>query len=145
MASPQITWWPQTIRGRECTSVVGFRVRAMISRGVASGDEGKGKLGAHAMKRVAAGVHLPTPRLFELAKRPDDRADYCLDERIYRPPNAHGIFGFIRMFIFRLFRKKCVRTEFKRFSRGILPPLREIYAYNIGRVLKQQGCDLPQG
>ena len=31
------------------------------------------------MKRVAAGDHLPTPWLFEPAKRPDDRADYCLD------------------------------------------------------------------
>ena len=31
------------------------------------------------MKRVAAGAHLPTPWLFEAAKRPDDRADYCLD------------------------------------------------------------------
>ena len=39
----------------------------------------KGKLGANAMKRVAAGAHLPTPWLFEPAKRPDDRADYCLD------------------------------------------------------------------
>ena len=33
---------------------------------------------AHAMKRVTAGAHLPTPWLFEPAKRPDDRADYCL-------------------------------------------------------------------
>ena len=31
------------------------------------------------MKRVAAGAHLPTPLLFEPAKRPDDRGDYCLD------------------------------------------------------------------
>ena len=31
------------------------------------------------MKRVAASVHLPTARLFERAKRPDDKADYCLD------------------------------------------------------------------
>ena len=31
------------------------------------------------MKRVAAGAHLPTPGRFEPAKRPDDRADYCLD------------------------------------------------------------------
>ena len=37
------------------------------------------KLGANAMKRVAAGAHLPTPWLFEPDKRPDDRADYCLD------------------------------------------------------------------
>ena len=35
------------------------------------------KLGAYAMKRVAAGAHLPTPWFFEPAKRPDDRADYC--------------------------------------------------------------------
>ena len=31
------------------------------------------------MKRVAAGAHFPTPWLFEPAKRPDDRDDYCLD------------------------------------------------------------------
>ena len=30
------------------------------------------------MKRVAAGAHIPTPWLFEPAKRPDDTADYCL-------------------------------------------------------------------
>ena len=30
------------------------------------------------MKRVAAGDHLPTPWLFEHAKRTDDGADYCL-------------------------------------------------------------------
>ena len=39
----------------------------------------KGKLGAHAIKRVAASAHLPTPWLFEPAKRSDDRADYFLD------------------------------------------------------------------
>ena len=38
-----------------------------------------GKLGAYAMKRVAAGAHLRTPWLFEPAERPDDRTDYCLD------------------------------------------------------------------
>ena len=38
-----------------------------------------GKLEAYAMKRVATGVHLPTPWLLEPAKRQDDRADYCLD------------------------------------------------------------------
>ena len=31
------------------------------------------------MKRVAAGAHLPTLWLFEPTKRPDDRADYCLE------------------------------------------------------------------
>ena len=39
----------------------------------------KGKLGTYVMKRVPAGAHLPTPWLFEPAKRPDDRADCCLD------------------------------------------------------------------
>ena len=39
----------------------------------------KEKLGSYAMKGVAAGAHLPTPRLFEPAKRPDDTADYCLE------------------------------------------------------------------
>ena len=38
----------------------------------------KEKLGAYAIKRVAAGAHLPIPWLFESAKRPYDRADYCL-------------------------------------------------------------------
>ena len=45
----------------------------------ASGVRLKVKLETYAMKRVAAGVHHPTPWLFEPAKRPDDRADYCLD------------------------------------------------------------------
>ena len=36
-------------------------------------------MGTYAMKRVAAGAHLPTPWLFDPAKRLDDRADYCLD------------------------------------------------------------------
>ena len=31
------------------------------------------------MERVAAGAHLPTLWLFEPAKRPDDKADYCLN------------------------------------------------------------------
>ena len=31
---------------------------------------------ANARKRGAAGAHLPTPWLFEPAKRPDDRTDY---------------------------------------------------------------------
>ena len=42
-------------------------------------EQSKRKLGAHAMKRIAAGAHLSTPWLFESAKRPDNRADYCLD------------------------------------------------------------------
>ena len=41
----------------------------------------KEKLGAYAMKRVAAGAHLPTSWLFEPAKLPDDRTDDCLDSR----------------------------------------------------------------
>ena len=43
------------------------------------GGKGKVKLESHAMKRVAAGAHLPTPCLFEPAKCPGDRADYRLD------------------------------------------------------------------
>ena len=35
----------------------------------------KGKLGAYAMKREAAGAHHPTPWVFEPAKLPDNRAD----------------------------------------------------------------------
>ena len=48
-----------------------------MREGVRIGKEGK--LGAHAMKRVAAGAHLPTPWLFEPAERLDDRAVYCLE------------------------------------------------------------------
>ena len=48
------------------------------------------KLGAHAMKRVAAGAHLRTPWLFEPAKHPDDRADYCLDcSFLLQAPGTH--------------------------------------------------------
>ena len=50
----------------------------------------KGKLEAYAMKRVAAGAHLPTLWLFELAKCPDDRADYCLDCSSFPPVQAPG-------------------------------------------------------
>ena len=42
------------------------------------GDGRLGEVGSYAMKRVAAGAHLPTPSLFEPAKRPDDRADSLL-------------------------------------------------------------------
>ena len=51
----------------------------------------KGKLVAYAIKRVAAGAHLPTPWFLSrrnvqtieptTAWAPDDRADYCLDTR----------------------------------------------------------------
>ena len=37
------------------------------------------EVGAYAIKRVAAGAHLPTLWLFEPAKCPDDKADYYLD------------------------------------------------------------------
>ena len=45
------------------------------------------------MKRVAAGAHLPTPWLFETAKHPDDRADYCLDST-FLPQWKHEVFVF---------------------------------------------------
>ena len=38
----------------------------------------KRKLAAYAMERVAVPLHVATLWLFEPAKRPDDRADYCL-------------------------------------------------------------------
>ena len=46
------------------------------------------KLGAHAIKRVAARTHLSTLWLFEPAKRPDDRADYCVDCCFYWKKNS---------------------------------------------------------
>ena len=42
---------------------------------------GNRKFGTYTMKRVAAGALLPTPWLFDPAKRSDDRADYCLVSR----------------------------------------------------------------
>ena len=53
----------------------------------------KGKLRPCAMKRVAAGAHLPVPWLVETAKRPDDRADYCLGCS-FRPQCKHQVFVF---------------------------------------------------
>ena len=53
----------------------------------------KRKLGANAMKRVAAGAHLPTPWLFEPAKSSDDRADYCLDGS-FLPQWNHRVLDF---------------------------------------------------
>ena len=53
----------------------------------------KEKLEAHAIKRVAAGAHLPTPRLSEPAKRPDDRTDYCLDCSVF-PVLQHQVLVF---------------------------------------------------
>ena len=40
--------------------------------------------GSYAMKRLAAGAHLPTPWLFEPAKRPDE---YCLG---YSPASSNA-------------------------------------------------------
>ena len=42
---------------------------------------GKGKLG-HTLQRVAEGAHLSTPRFFEPAKRPDDRADWAIGRMV---------------------------------------------------------------
>ena len=45
----------------------GVRTTQVLMRTVLAEKE---KLGAYAMKRVAAGVHLPTPWLFEPSKHP---------------------------------------------------------------------------
>ena len=42
------------------------------------------------MERVAAGAHLPTPWLFEPAKRPDDKTNYCLNSFSLGPLNSGG-------------------------------------------------------
>ena len=55
----------------------------------------KRKLAANAMKRAAASAHLPTPWLFESAKRPDDRTDYCLD--CSSSPSASTGYSFLHM------------------------------------------------
>ena len=48
---------------------------------------------SYAMKRVAAGAHLPTPWHFEPAEREDDRADYCLG-RSFLPKCKHHVLVF---------------------------------------------------
>ena len=53
------------------------RVRSS-SVSIANILEGMKRKDERAMKRVAAGTYLPTPWLFEPAKHPDDRPDYCL-------------------------------------------------------------------
>ena len=54
-------------------------------------EKGKGKLGAYAMKRVAAGAHLPTPWLFE--KGPDDRL-FLRKAQTIEPTLSSGLFLF---------------------------------------------------
>ena len=53
----------------------------------------KGKLRANDMKHVATGAHLPTPWLFEPAKRPNDRTDHCLDSS-FLPKWKHWVLVF---------------------------------------------------
>ena len=62
-----------------CKQVLLFVIVFVEERSTLSKTREKGKLWAHAIKRVAAGAYLPTSWLFEPAKRPDDKADYCLD------------------------------------------------------------------
>ena len=84
--SDLIVWW--SITSNTCLSTqppaVGqthqSSVQYRLTR-IMKGKEKKGKLGAHAIKRVAASGHPRTPWLFEPAKLPDDKADYCLGTR----------------------------------------------------------------
>ena len=55
--------------------------------------ESSGKLGANSMKRVDADAHFLTPWLFDSAKRPDVRADYCLDCS-FHPQYKHQVLVF---------------------------------------------------
>ena len=57
----------------------------------------KSKVGAYDLKRLAAGAHLPTPRLFEPAERPVDRADYCLDCSFLPPMQAPNTYSFLHL------------------------------------------------
>ena len=50
------------------------------------------KLGGYAMKRVSAGAHLPTPRLFEPGKRPDN---YCLNCSFL--PQCKSVYSFLHL------------------------------------------------
>ena len=60
-------------------------------------EVGKRKVGTKAMKRIAAGADLPTPWLFEPAKRPDDRADYCTTAWIaVSSPSARARYTFLQ-------------------------------------------------
>ena len=55
-----------------------YRTWRSVSLSLSFQKRKKVKLGAYTMKRVGAGAHLPTLWLFEPAKCPDDRTDYCL-------------------------------------------------------------------
>ena len=56
----------------------------------------KGKLGANAMKHVAAGAHLPTPWFFEPAKRPDDHQEATIGTSACRRRIGHLEIEFVR-------------------------------------------------
>ena len=58
-------------------------------------EKGKRKLGAYGRGRIAAGAHLPTPWLFEPAKHPDDRADYCVTA--VSSPSASTRYSFLQL------------------------------------------------
>ena len=48
-----------------------------------------------AMKRADAGAHISTSWFFEPAKRPDDKADYCL--AAVSSPSASTSFSFLQL------------------------------------------------
>ena len=56
-----------------------------------SGDMYKRKVGANAIKCKAMGAHLPTQWLFEPAKYPDDRADYCIERWLFSTVKLNGL------------------------------------------------------
>ena len=72
-----ITWLSETVNGFQWYGKI-CRIKICYSC-LRRRKRKNRKLGALASKRVAAAAHLPTPWLFEPTKRPDDRADYCLD------------------------------------------------------------------
>ena len=66
-----------------CTLVTNYKkyrrtngITIYFQRMLLGGNE---QVGGTVLKRVAAGAHIPPPWLFEPAKRPDDRADFCLN------------------------------------------------------------------
>ena len=60
------------------------RSESALERSRSPAFKEKSKVETNAMKRVAAGAHLPTPCLFE----PEKRSDYCLDCSFLPPVQA---------------------------------------------------------
>ena len=64
------------------------------------------------MKRVSARTHLPTPWIFEPCKRPDNRADYCLGNRVTGTAESSSVYHMLWLFSSKLLNRKLAPDKF---------------------------------